>query len=398
MKCYLLAMATLVAVCVGCHSAGALSACEPGGFDGECRNDGRGARDGIRQASHHEYVAPPAEQLLRPGPMVDGPGPGVLQMMGQPMPRPFASVTTEFHFVGPDGMVIGWQIPGGWADAQIVAPGRYSFAQGYTYRLKISNMPGHDGRSLFPSLQVYPAHPETDAYLAHSDVPVQITDEDLDQIEANNFLTKVIYLPSPRHQELAIAGVETLVSTRLDPGIDPVAEAERRGTILAVIRVGNKDMTNVAAMGPQYAANGEEIKQDIRLVDGEQGQRVAPLPIGPAPENPKAVPPPMMMGAPRGYGQSAYSPNGTGPSPSWGMPRTGTPIGLPGPPHLPYGGAASLQSHTVRNKTRMNIPPPTKNMLIDVKHRPGISLPAPVNHIEYEERHPLPVNIDDCKD
>jgi hypothetical protein len=30
-------------------------------------------------------------------------------------------------------------------------------------------------------------------------------------------------------------------------------------------------------------------------------------------------------------------------------PTTGTPIGLPGPPHLPYGGPAGLESQTVRN-------------------------------------------------
>ncbi len=31
------------------------------------------------------------------------------------------------------------------------------------------------------------------------------------------------------------------------------------------------------------------------------------------------------------------------------MPATGTPIGLPGPPHLPYGDPAGLKSHQVRN-------------------------------------------------
>ena len=46
-------------------------------------------------------------------------------------------------------------------------------------------------------------------------------------------MTKVIYLPDPEFQELALAGVETLVSTRLDPGVDPIVEADRRGAILA---------------------------------------------------------------------------------------------------------------------------------------------------------------------
>ncbi|MEZ6047682.1 MAG: hypothetical protein R3C11_19305 [Planctomycetaceae bacterium] len=84
----------------------------------------------------------------------------------------------------------------------------------------------------------------------HNTIPIELNDEDLAQIESNNFVTKVIYLPEPKYQELAIAGVETLVSTRLEPGVDPVAEADRRGTILAVFRVGNKDLEMSADLQP----------------------------------------------------------------------------------------------------------------------------------------------------
>ena len=95
---------------------------------------------------------------------------------------------------------------------------------------------------LYPTLEVAPVTPRTDAYLAHAPIPVQFTDEDLDQVLSGNFVTKVIYLPDPEFQELALSGVETLVSTRLDPGVDPIAEADRRGAILAILRVGNLDL------------------------------------------------------------------------------------------------------------------------------------------------------------
>ena len=68
---------------------------------------------------------------------------------------------------------------------------------------------------------------------------------------------------------------------------------------------------------------------------------------------------------------------------------TATPIGLPGPPHLPLGGPAGLKSHTVRNLSPNKIPEPTDHMLIDVKHNPGYSVPAPVKHIQYTENHPV---------
>ena len=118
-------------------------------------------------------------------------------------------------------------------------PARYNFNQGYIYRLKITNIPGRPGTSLYPTIEVAPTTPATDAYLAHNAIPVQFTAEDFDQvIDGGNFVTKVIYLPDPKYQELAVSGVETLVSTRLEPGIDPILEADKRGTILLIVRLG----------------------------------------------------------------------------------------------------------------------------------------------------------------
>ena len=68
--------------------------------------------------------------------------------------------------------------------------------------------------------------------------------------------------------------------------------------------------------------------------------------------------------------------------------QRGPSIGLPGPPHLPYGGPAGLQSHTVRNLTDVDLGKPVDHMLIDVKHEPGLSLPKPVKYVYYEESHP----------
>ena len=42
-------------------------------------------------------------------------------------------------------------------------------------------------------------------------------------------------------------------------------------------------------------------------------------------------------------------------APQYGMTYSGTPIGLPGPPHIPLGAPAGLQKHTIRNHTHMNI-------------------------------------------
>ena len=131
-------------------------------------------------------------------------------------------------------MRIGWQTSAGgnervYLPAQLTVPARYNFMQGYIYRLKLTDIPGREGVQLYPTIEVAPSTPPTDAYLTHNPIPIQFTPEDFDQvIDGGNFVTKVIYLPDPKYQELAIAGVETLVSTRLEPGVDPILEADKR--------------------------------------------------------------------------------------------------------------------------------------------------------------------------
>jgi len=371
MKYYFLALGTVIFVCVGCSAMG----------------------DGQQILDKHEYHAPPAAMMLHPGPMVDGPGPGVLPPYASPAQgRAFATQTTQIRFVGPDGMQIGWQIPNGFAVNQITAPGSYDFVQGNTYRLKLTGIPGRE-LTIYPTLEVAPVHPSTERYLTHSSVPIGLSVEDLDQVQTNNFLTKVIYLPDPKFAELAIAGVEELVSTRLDPGDDPVARAEAQGTILAILRVGNMDLEMPS---PQQQAAAIDAGGNIRQVaysqaDGDQQEFVPPLPIAGTQAGMISVPNAMIMGAaPMGPGMPAVDPiSGVGGAPQWGYPMTATPIGLPGPPHLPLGGPATLKSHTVRNLTKQDIPDGVDHMLIDVQHKPGLRLPPPVKHIEYSEEHPV---------
>lgn len=307
---------------------------------------------------------PPAEQIARPGPGVDGPGPGVMTCAAT-MPAP--ALTSQVAFVGPEGMVVAWDVgmPGAFDSAPLVCPGRYNFPQGAIYRLKITNIPSRPGVELYPTLEVGPAMPRTSAFIAHNAIPVAFTEEDFDQILSGNFVTKVIYLPDPEYQELALAGVETLVSTRLDPGVDPVVEADRRGAILAIVRAGNKDLETPAG-GP-----GPEVVQAAYGMNPGFGPPGAPMGAPGVPYGAGTVP-------------SNYISGVTGPQ--YGMPISGTPIGLPGPPHVPLGGPAGLQKHTMRNHTMVHVPGPTKQVRIDVRQDPGIAYPKPANHAWITER------------
>ena len=268
-------------------------------------------------------------------------------------------------------MIVNWDVsmPGQFDSDPLICPGRYNFPQGAIYRLKLTNIPGRVGTELYPTLEVGPAVPRTEAFLSHNAIPVEFTQEDFDQVLTGNFVTKVIYLPDSEYQEMAIGGIETLVSSRLDPGVDPIVEADRQGAILAVVRLGNKDL---------------EIPTDEMV--GEDG--VMPVSYEQQMGGFAAAGGTMPLGAPVGTSggtiPSQYISGVTGPQ--YGMPMCGTPIGLPGPPHIPLGSPAGLQKHVITNHTKVKIPGPTKQVKIDVRQKPGISYPKPANHVYITER------------
>lgn len=398
MRFYFLGLGALVFVCTGCaglESAGTSSL-----------------------LANREHVAPPASMMSRPGPMVDGPGPGVLGMPAQPpgmmggmggmmggpmggpmgmmgggpgmgMMSPGMMMPSQVQFIGPSDMTVGWQAGGAFAPNQLMSGDYYDFNQGAVYQLMFDgvSLPGKPTRSLYPTLEVRAAHPTTTDYLQHNAIPVEITEEDLEHVYSSNMVTKVIYLPNPEFQARAIAGVETLVSTKLDPGVDPVQQAEQMGTVMLILRFGNKDLQlGQSVVNP----DGSVSQVSYQTFDGKQGQTAAPTPISYLQGGiGGGVPGPMIAAGGGMPGQPSMPVAGLGPMPPWGMPMTGTPIGLPGPAHLPLGGPAGLRSHTIRNLSPNKIPEPTRDLLIDVKHNPGYSIPKPVSHIQYTENHPV---------
>ena len=342
-------------------------------------------------ATPHTNVLPPAAMLQHPGPGVEGPGPGIIAPASYEEALASAGVevaggieggavatapTSQIGFIGPDGMQVRWDVgmPGAFDSVPLVAPGRYDFPQGAIYRLKVTDIAGREGVELYPSLEVAPVTPRTAAYLAHNAIPFQLTDEDLDQVTTGNFVTKVVYLPDAEYQELAVAGVETLVSTRLDPGVDPVVEADRRGSILAIIRIGNKDLQS------QPAGNAGAAAMPLASSGAGGPGGAAPCgvaaPLGmPCGGDPSQLPPAFLAGMT---------------APQYGLPYVGTPIGLPGPAHVPLGVPAGLQRHSITNHTKVHLPPPSRSLGLHVQQAPGLSYPKPARHAYIAERQDVP--------
>jgi hypothetical protein len=243
-------------------------------------------------------------------------------LTGGASPSPSYGKRTEVRFLGSEGMKVSWYAPApaggaGYATNAITVPGRYNFVQGGIYRLKLSEIRNLPGVELYPTLEVVASSLKTDAFLAHSAVPVTFTNEDFEQVAAGNYVVKVVYLPDACYQDIAVTGPDEVVSTRLQPGVDPIAEAHHRGSILLVVRMGNIDLD---------LANSPSMDTPPRY--------------GP-------------MGA--GYGAPGM-PNGCGVMPGAGMPQM-----QPMPGQMPPGGAGFKALPPVQQQpSAMNTPPPSQ--------------------------------------
>jgi len=293
------------------------------GFEGKAH---AGGLHFFRHSAVADGPAPPGGPI-QPG-MMGGPGAGMAGVGGG---RRFANVKSQVVFFGPGGpggtgdLKIGWQTAAGNGE-KVYLPGRstpfrYNFMQGYIYRLKMSDIAGRPTLTLYPTIEVAPSTPATDAYLTHNQIPIQFTAEDLDQVEGGNFVTKVIYLPDPRYQELAVANVETLVSTRLEPGVDPILEADKRGTILMIVRLGgiNLEMDGAGAPVPSDSPIVPQPATNMppgMLPPGVVAPGSIPLTPVDAPVSPAPVVPPPPAPAPAPAEQPAPPAPETNPAPT----------------------------------------------------------------------------------
>jgi hypothetical protein len=262
----------------------------------------------------------------------------------------FQGQRTQIRFARPSGMRISWftQGPDGrpmFSTTPIEAPGRYNFPQAAIYRLKLSNIEGRPGLEVYPTMEVVPANPKTEAFLAHSAVPISFTDEDFKQIAEGNYLVKVIYLPDPQFQDVAGTGTDEILSTRLEPGADPIQEALRRGCILVVLRMGNVD---------QEAPNTPPLN-----APGQQAGLMAPPPAMAQPGPGSFLPPGSQ--APFWATKAAMPTPGSLNVPSVPMPGNGDQLPVPPPvpaaKSRPLTGASSTSKSQAASPSQVPVPP-----------------------------------------
>jgi hypothetical protein len=122
----------------------------------------------------------------------------------------------------------------------IQAPLKVGLLIAPVYRLKLSNIPDHEGEELFPTIEVidrlYPPRGQESRF----PIPIELNDADIELALEGKFVTRVIYLEDPTRALPVAEG-------RLDqhwfdagPGVNPLEEADHWGRPLAIVRMGGR--------------------------------------------------------------------------------------------------------------------------------------------------------------
>lgn len=135
------------------------------------------------------------------------------------------------------------------------APGRLTLEQGKRSRLKLSGVPNRPGVELFPSVDVPRLAATAQEFVTSSAIPIDFTDEDFDTADKGGVTTKIVFLEKGR---------PTTLISHDGKARSLVEEASQRGTVLAVVRLGNI----LGVIEPVRQGEGGLVKIDI----GDDGQ------------------------------------------------------------------------------------------------------------------------------
>ena len=196
-------------------------------------------------------------------------------LRGGPLPGYFQPV----EITAPQGAMISTAIEGGFAEAEPTST-KVGLLIGAVYRLKITNLPGHEGLEVYPTIEVIDRLYPPVGQEAKFPIPIELTDEELAMAIDGKFVTRVIYLEDP----------EAALPVKQDPahqhyfearlGENPLDAADALGRPVAILRMGARVPD---AEGPdaaflygspvlfKYHAASAEVCDDPEQVSDTQG-------------------------------------------------------------------------------------------------------------------------------
>lgn len=211
---------------------------------------------------------------------------------------------------GPEGTKIAFSIDGKFVERKS-EPAAVGLLVGGDYRMRITNIPLHAGKEVFPSVKIIartfpPAGKELEFPIL-----IELTQEDLEAAMDGKFVTRVIYLEDSKAAMPIRGDLGTQTTTEVVGGIDPIDVAATLGQPVAIIRLGGRipDRHSHAAFFfgcPPWAAFDKtpseryEISLFQNTKTGPAVRRPSPAPMISAPMSPveSGMPAPVLIGQP----------------------------------------------------------------------------------------------------
>ena len=161
---------------------------------------------------------------------------------------PPSAPVVNFQFTAPQGAAVGWLSDRKFFRQQLTIPGNAEFTPGTTVQLSVDNLPGDamKGVSFYPTLEFPETTAEVKSVVSNLPLELQLAEAEFNSVKAGELFTKVWYLAN-RATDAETTSVKpttpevlTLSSIENRQSTDPVAEAKERGTIVAILRMGNR--------------------------------------------------------------------------------------------------------------------------------------------------------------
>ncbi|MDO5580997.1 MAG: hypothetical protein Q4G69_07660 [Planctomycetia bacterium] len=151
----------------------------------------------------------------------------------------YSSWFQPFRFNVPDGVKVAVAEEGRFFEGK--APFVYGLQTDSMYRLRISSIPLHNGKEIYPTIEIVNRLYSPVGKEFEFPVVVDITKEDIEYALNGALVTRVIYLERP---ETAIPIDSTApggkYSVDINDASDPLQVAEQYGPIMAILRMGSR--------------------------------------------------------------------------------------------------------------------------------------------------------------
>ena len=154
---------------------------------------------------------------------------------GGPLPGYFQPVEVK----APAGALISTASEGGFTDPTADRI-KIGLLIGGVYRLQVTDIPGHEGHEVYPTIEVVDRLYPPVGKEAHFPIPIEITAEEIEMALDGKFVTRVIYLEEP---DAALAVAQDKVHQHYfepRPGENPLEVADVLGRPMAILRLGGR--------------------------------------------------------------------------------------------------------------------------------------------------------------